>query len=86
MRDGIEKGIVLLVTADLTLKKDGVEYETGDDQGEKDNAEDQQSDLAQIQQDPPDVQCGSKDRKADPENDKKYRCFTPTHRYVKSKK
>jgi len=54
--DGVDERVVLLVAPDLPDQKRGVEDEAGDDGGKDDDAEDQQPRVADVQDDPPDVE------------------------------
>lgn len=83
MRNGIEKCIMLFIAADLTDQKDHIQNKAGDDRNKKDDAEDHQSDFAQIEQDPAHVQRYGQSYQADPEDKKEYGCFSPAHYHLK---
>ena len=70
---------MLLVPAYLAKQKNRVQYQPGNYQREKNDAEYEQDDLAQIQQDPRYVERNGQSRQANAENEKKDSCLTPTH-------
>ena len=80
MRNGVEKGIVLLITSDLADEEDSVEREAGDDQGKENDPDHKHRDLANVQQDPADIQDDGDGDQADARNKEEYRCLSPTHR------
>ncbi len=53
--DGVEKGILALVAADLADQEDGVEDDAGGEHGEEDGAEDDGGDAAFVEDDPGNV-------------------------------
>ena len=46
VRDGVDEGVVLLVALDLQHEEHGVDDEAGDDQRERDDADDEHGDAA----------------------------------------
>ncbi len=56
--DGVEKGVLALVAADLAKKEDGDEDDAGDEDGEEDDAEDERGDAALVggDDDPADIE------------------------------
>ena len=56
VRDGVQEGILPLVSAHLADKEDGVQHDPGDQQSEQDQAENKQHDAAFVQHDPRDVE------------------------------
>ena len=48
MRDGIEKTVLLLISADFAHKKNGVDQQARDDEAEENDAEDQRDDLTPV--------------------------------------
>jgi hypothetical protein len=68
VRDGIEEGIVLLVPADLTHQKDGVQHHAGDDQQEEDDAEDREDAHPPVEDNPADVERDGNRDKTDAED------------------
>jgi hypothetical protein len=56
MRNCVDETVVLFVSADFSYEKDRVQHDTNDDRHEKDDAEDQQRNLAPIENNPSDVE------------------------------
>jgi hypothetical protein len=54
--DGVEKGVLALVAADLADEEDGVEGYAGDKGSEEDDAEDGKGDVALVEDDPGDIE------------------------------
>ncbi len=55
MGDGVEKGILTLVTADLADEEDGVEDDACDEDREEDDSEDGEGYGSLVEEDPADV-------------------------------
>jgi hypothetical protein len=53
--DGVEEGVLPLVAAHLTDEKDGVEDDSGDQDGKQDDAENEERQVALVMHDPSDV-------------------------------
>jgi hypothetical protein len=79
MSDCVYERVVLFVTADLANQEYRVKHKAGDDRSEENNAEHEQHDLAKVEQDPPDIQCNSKQDQADAEDQKEDGCFAAAH-------
>jgi hypothetical protein len=87
VRNGIEKRVMLLASTDLAKKKNCIQDEARDYQGEEDYPEHEQRDLGEVQEYPANVQCNGENDQADAQNQKEDSCLSPTHRYkVKRKK
>ena len=81
MRDRVDERIVLFVTADRSHEEDGVQDQPCNNDGKKNNAEDKQNHLAEVEQYPTDIE-----RHGQPDEqyaeDKKENCrFTSTHAF-----
>jgi hypothetical protein len=59
---------VLFVAANFTHEKNRVQDEAGDDDEEKDNAENREDSAAPVQDDPADVECNGKNDESDAED------------------
>ena len=56
MSDGVKKGILTLVAANLADEEDRVEDDAGDECGEEDDAQDREGEGALVKNDPADVE------------------------------
>ena len=79
MRHGVDKSVVLFVAANLAHQKNGVQNQSGNNDGEKNDAQNEQSDLLQIEQNPADVERDRERDQANAEDDKENRKFSPVH-------
>ena len=70
---------MLFASSDLAYEKDRVEDQASDDERKKDYAENEKSDLGQIQQDPTDVECDRQNTEADAEHEKENCGLTAAH-------
>ena len=62
MRDSMQKAVLLLVSANLPYQEDGIQYQAGDHDSEEYDADDQDAQLAPMEDDPTNVQ---RDRRCD---------------------
>src|SRR5208282_4780748 len=53
---GVKEAVLLLVTANLTHQKNGVENDSGNNKAEEDHSQDQRHQLAPVENDPTDVE------------------------------
>lgn len=70
---------MLFVPPDFAEQKRRVQNKTRDDQRKEYNAENHQRDLAQIEQNPADIERNRHRDQADSENEKEYGGFTSSH-------
>ncbi len=61
MGDGVEEGVLTLVAANFADEEDGVEYDTGHEGGEENDAEDGKGDSALVEEDPGALRDGEAD-------------------------
>jgi hypothetical protein len=54
--DGIEKTVLLFIAPDFADKENGVDHQTGDQQSEKNDAENEGNNLTPVENDPTDVE------------------------------
>src|SRR5215469_3016203 len=71
MSHGIQETIVLLVAADLTHQKDGVQHQPGDDERKKNDAQHQRHYAAPMQHNPADVKKNSQPHQATAQGNEK---------------
>ena len=77
MRDGVEKAVLLFVSVNFANQENGVDDDSGDDQGKEDDAEDERNDLAPVEDDPGDVQRDCQPNQAGAQgHEKRYRFCT----------
>ena len=69
MGDGVEEAVLALVAADFADEEDGVEYDAGDQDAEKQNAEQVDGEACAVVVDPGDVEDDGEDRQAHAERD-----------------
>src|SRR6267378_6851496 len=55
VRDGVEKTILLLISANFAHEKNGVDHQTRDDEAEENDAENQRDDLTPVEDDPANI-------------------------------
>jgi hypothetical protein len=55
VRDGIEKTVLLLISADFAHKKNGVDQQARDNESEENDAEDKRDDSTPVEDDPTDI-------------------------------
>src|ERR1700733_15767162 len=72
VRDSVNEAVVLFVEADFADQEAGVEDQTKDDGGEKEDAHKQQQALAPVEDDPADVECDRQDNQEDANHEKEY--------------
>ena len=82
MGNGIDKSVVLFVAADFAYQKDCIEYDADDDERKENNSQDEQRDLAPVEQDPTDIESDGKRDEARPEGDEEnYGLATASYRH-----
>ena len=80
MRDCIDETVVLFIAANFSNQKNRIQRQPGNDQNEKDDAENQQRDLSPVKHNPADVQGYCQNDQADSEDGKKDNgFFSMTH-------
>jgi hypothetical protein len=72
--NGIEKAVLLFIAADLAHKKDGINYQPGNDHGEENDAQHQRHHVAPVVYQPDDVEINRQPHQAGAQRDEKCDC------------
>src|SRR6185437_4223293 len=76
MRNSVQKGVLALVTADLTHQKDGVKHNACDENREQNDTQDIKRNAATVDVHPRDIKCNGEPREADTKGDEE--CYGST--------